>query len=93
MQQIRKSTVIRLPTTGGVIMANLPPYRPLPGDWFYGTNCPECGVAVPFGPDPMDGEGEHAFKDYPGWQPSKCKNAHSYRFRACEMLRVFLPKF
>jgi hypothetical protein len=74
-------------------MANLPPYRPLPGDWFYGTNCPECGVAVPFGPDPTDGEGEHAFKDYPGWQPSKCKNAHSYRFRACEMLRVFLPKF
>jgi hypothetical protein len=64
-----------------------PRYRPQPGEWFCGTNCPHCGIAVPLGPDPMDGEGDHAFKEYPGWQPAKCRNRHKYQFRPPELLR------
>jgi hypothetical protein len=69
-------------------MVDFPPYRPLAGEWFYGANCPTCGVTVPFAMDPEDGNGAHAFTDYPGWIEMACKSHHKHRYRATELLRV-----
>jgi hypothetical protein len=67
-------------------MADFPRFKPLPGEWYYGSLCPTCGIAVPIVMDPEDGDGP--FELLPGWVLIACDNGHEHRYQRSKLQRV-----
>jgi hypothetical protein len=69
-------------------MVEIPRYKPMAGEYFYGAKCQTCGITVPFQIDPEDGKGPSFVKQNPGWAIMICDSGHSHRYRISEMLRM-----
>jgi hypothetical protein len=64
---------------------DIPQFNPLPGEWYYGAQCPTCRARVVMFMDPDDGEGPSQVPA--GWIVATCPNGHEHRYRGSELKR------
>jgi hypothetical protein len=66
-------------------MADIPQFKPLLGEWYYGADYQTCQERVMMFMDPDDGKGPSQIPA--GWIEVKCPNGHLHRYRGSELKR------